>query len=233
MDRFSPLRNPGATFGGLTEGRRRPRIVIADGHKLIAEVCKSLIEPEFEVVATVSDGRTLLRAVEGLRPDVVILEVKLPELNGLNAGEQIKLISRSTKLVFLTADLRPDLAAEAFRRGAAGYVLKQCDAEELLIAVRRVLSGESYLSPLITKDTVQFLLRSGAPYEEKKPISARQSEVLQLVAEGKSMKEIASVLRLNPGTVAFHKYRVMDALGLKNTAALIEYAIKHHMISAQ
>jgi DNA-binding NarL/FixJ family response regulator len=127
--------------------------------------------------------------------------------------------------------LGPDVAAEAFRRGASGYVLKHCNAEELVVAVRRVLRGESYLSPIITKDTVEFLLRSGAVYREEKQISARQSEVLQLLAEGKSMKEIAFILNLKPGTVAFHKYQIMDVLGIKSSAGLIEYAIKHHMIS--
>jgi len=125
----------------------------------------------------------------------------------------------------------PDVAAEAFRRGASGYVLKHCSAEELVQAVRRVLRGDSYLSPLITRDTVEFLLRSGAVYNEEKRISGRQSEVLQLLAEGKSMKEIAFILQLKPGTVAFHKYRIMDVLGIKTSAGLIEYAIKHHIVS--
>lgn len=213
--------------------RHRPRILIADDHKLVAEACKSMLEPEFDVIAVVPDGRALLQAAEELRPDVVILDISMPELNGLDAGEQIKHRNRSIKLIYLTMALGPEIAAEAFRRGASGYVLKQCNAEELLIAVRRVLHGESYLSPLITKDTVEFLLRSGAAYEEEKRISSRQSEVLQLLAEGKSMKEIAYILQLKPGTVAFHKYRIMDILGIKTSAALIEYAIRHHMISPQ
>lgn len=220
-------------LGDKMNGRHRPRVLIADDHKLVAEACKSLLEPEFDVVAVVPDGRALLQATEELHPDVVILDISMPELNGLDAGEQIKHKNRSTKLIYLTMALGPDIAAEAFRRGASGYVLKQCNAEELLIAVRRVIRGESYLSPLITKDTVEFLLRSGAAYEEEKRISSRQSEVLQLLAEGKSMKEIAYILQLKPGTVAFHKYRIMDILGLKTSAALIEYAIKHHMISQQ
>ncbi len=213
--------------------RHRPRILIADDHKLVAEACKSLLEPEFDVVAVVPDGRALLQVTEELHPDVVILDISMPELNGLDAGEQIKRKNRSIKLIYLTMALGPDVAAEAFRRGASAYVLKQCNAEELLIAVRRVLRGESYLSPLITKDTVEFLLRSGAAYEEEKRISSRQSEVLQLLAEGKSMKEIAFILQLKPGTVAFHKYRIMDILGIKTSAALIEYAIRRHMISPQ
>jgi DNA-binding NarL/FixJ family response regulator len=213
------------------ENRHRARVLIADDHKLVAEACKGLLEPEFDVVGTVSDGRALLQAAAELRPDVVILDISMPQLNGLDAGEQIKQKSRGTKLIFLTMMLGPDVAAEAFRRGASGYVLKHCNAEELVIAVRRVLKGESYLSPAITKDTVEYLLRSGAIYKEQKHISGRQSEVLQLLAEGKSMKEIAFILNLKPGTVAFHKYQIMDVLGIKTSAGLIEYAIKHHMIS--
>jgi DNA-binding NarL/FixJ family response regulator len=213
------------------ENRHRARVLIADDHKLVAEACKGLLEPEFDVVGTVSDGRALLHAAAELRPDVVILDISMPQLNGLDAGEQIKQKSRGTKLIFLTMMLGPDVAAEAFRRGASGYVLKHCNAEELVVAVRRVLKGESYLSPAITKDTVEYLLRSGAVYKEQKHISGRQSEVLQLLAEGKSMKEIAFILNLKPGTVAFHKYQIMDVLGIKTSAGLIEYAIKHHMIS--
>lgn len=213
------------------ENRHRARILIADDHVLVAEACKSLLEPEFEIVGMVADGRALLQAAAELRPDVVILDISMPQLNGLDAGEQVKQKNRATKLIYLTMIQGPDVAAEAFRRGASGYVLKHCSAEELIVAVRRVLRGDSYLSPLITRDTVEFLLRSGAVYNEEKRISGRQSEVLQLLAEGKSMKEIAYILQLKPGTIAFHKYRIMDVLGIKTSAGLIEYAIKHHIVS--
>jgi len=213
------------------ENRHRARILIADDHILVAEACKSLLEPEFEIVGMVADGRALLQAAADLRPDVVILDISMPQLNGLDAGEQVKQKNRAIKLIYLTMIQGPDVAAEAFRRGASGYVLKHCSAEELVQAVRRVLRGDSYLSPLITRDTVEFLLRSGAVYNEEKRISGRQSEVLQLLAEGKSMKEIAFILQLKPGTVAFHKYRIMDVLGIKTSAGLIEYAIKYHIVS--
>ncbi len=213
------------------ESRHRPRLLIADDHVLIAEACKNLLEPEFQVVGVVSDGHALLKAAPELKPDVVIVDIAMPQLNGLDAGEQIKQKNHAIKLIYLTMNVRPDVAAEAFRRGASGYVLKHCTADELIVAIRRVLRGESYLSPLITKDTVEFLLRTGAAYSEEKRISGRQSEVLQLLAEGKSMKEIAYILQLKPGTVAFHKYRIMEVLGLKSNAELIEYAIKHHMVA--
>jgi len=213
------------------ENRHRARVLIADDHVLVAEACKGLLEPEFEVVGMVADGRALLQAAAELRPDVVILDISMPQLNGLDAGEQVKQKNRAIKLIYLTMIMGPDVAAEAFRRGASGYVLKHCSAEELIVAVRRVLRGDSYLSPLITCDTVEFLLRSGAVYKEEKRISGRQSEVLQLLAEGKSMKEIAYILQLKPGTIAFHKYRIMDVLGIKTSAGLIEYAIKHHIVA--
>jgi DNA-binding NarL/FixJ family response regulator len=208
----------------------RPRILIADDHIFIAEACKNLLEPEFDVVGIVADGRALIQAAADLRPHVAIVDIAMPQLNGLDAGEQIKKAHPATKLIFLTMTLAADVAAEAFRRGASGYVVKHSSAEELLVAVRRVLRGESYLSPVITKDTVGYLLRTGAAYQSEKHISERQSEVLQLLAEGKSMKEVADILKVKPGTVAFHKYRMMESLGITTNAELIEYAIKRHML---
>jgi len=213
------------------EDHHRSRVLIADDHRLVAEACRNLLEPEFQVIAMVSDGRELLKAEAELKPDVVILDISMPGLNGLDAGELIKQRNRSVKLVFVTMSLAADVAAEAFRRGASAYVLKQSSADELITAIRRVVRGQSYLTPLITKDTVEYLLLSGRRYQEEKHITTRQSEVLQLLAEGKSMKEVAYILQLKPGTVAFHKYRIMDTLGIKTSAALIEYAIRHHMIS--
>lgn len=213
------------------ESRHRSRLLIADDHTLVAEACKKFLEPEFDVVGIVGNGRALLRMISELRPDVVILDIGMPQLNGLDAGEQIKHLNPSIKLVYLTMNTAPDVAAEAFRRGASGYVVKTSAAEELVTAIRRALRSESYLSPMITKDTVDFLLRSGRSYSNEKRITQRQSEVLQLLAEGMSMKEIASVLDLKPGTVAFHKYRIMQTLGFKTNAELLQYAIKHHMIA--
>jgi DNA-binding NarL/FixJ family response regulator len=212
------------------EHRHRARLLIADDHTLLAEACKSLLEPEFDVVGIVDNGRALLRMACQLRPDVVILDISMPQLNGLDACDQIKRLVPATKVVFLTMNMSPELAADAFRRGASGFVVKTAAAEELLRAIRRALKSESYLSPAITKETVDFLLRSGGAYAKEKRITPRQSEVLQLLAEGKSMKEIASVLNLKPGTVAFHKYRMMESLGLKTNAELIQYAIKRHLI---
>ena len=212
------------------EHRHRARLLIADDHTLLAEACKSLLEPEFEVVGIADNGRTLLRLACDLKPEAVVLDIAMPQLNGLDAGDQIRRLFPATKLVYLTMNMSPEVAAEAFRRGASGYIVKSSAAEELVRAIRRALKSESYLSPLITKETVEFLLRSGDSSAEEKRITRRQSEVLQLLAEGMSMKEIAGVLNLKPGTVAFHKYRIMESLGLKTNAELLQYAIKHHLI---
>jgi len=208
----------------------RARLLIADDHTLLAEACKNLLEPEFEVVGIVDNGRTLLELARTTRPDVVVLDIAMPQLNGLDAGDQIKRTLPATKLVFLTMNMSPDIAAEAFRRGASGYVVKSSAAAELVTAIRRAIRSESYLSPLITKETVDFLLRCGLSSGGEKQITSRQSEVLQLLAEGMSMKEIASVLNVKPGTVAFHKYKIMETLGFKTNAQLLQYAIKHHLI---
>jgi DNA-binding NarL/FixJ family response regulator len=212
------------------ERHPRARLLIADDHTLVAEACKKLLEPEFQVVGIVANGRELLQAAAELKPNAVILDIAMPQLNGLDAGEQLKRLMPSCRLVYLTMNTAPDVAAEAFRRGASAYVVKNSAAEELVTAIRRALRSESYLSPIITKDTVDFLLRSGQMPSERR-LTRRQSEILQLFAEGLSMKEIANTLDLKPGTVAFHKYNLMQVLGLKTNAGLLQYAIKHHLIS--
>ena len=191
----------------------RPKIIIADDHTLVAEACKKLLEAEYDVVATVGDGRALVRAASTLKPQLIVVDVAMPLLNGLDAGQQIKQMLPSVKLVYLTMSQDANMAVEAFRRGASAYLLKTCAASELTVAVREVLKGRSYLSPAIASDTVDFLLRQGKVLaEEGDQLTERQRAVLQLLAEGKSMKEIASVLKLTPRTVAFHKYRFWQPL---------------------
>jgi len=212
------------------ENRHRARLVIADDHTLLAEACKGLLEPEFDVVGIADNGRALLQLAFELKPEIVLLDIAMPQLNGLDAADQIKHALPRTKLVFLTMNVSPEIAAEAFRRGASGYVVKTAAAEELVRAVRRALKSESFLSPSITKETVEFLLRSGHSGQDEKEITQRQREVLQLLAEGRSMKEIAGLLNVKPGTVAFHKYKMMETLGIKTNAELLQYAIKHHLV---
>jgi DNA-binding NarL/FixJ family response regulator len=210
----------------------KARLLIADDHKLLAEACKSILEPEFEVVGIVTDGRSMVSAAATLKPDVIILDISMPQLNGLDAAEQIKHKQPYIKLVFLTMNLGADVAAEAFRRGASGYVLKQSAAEELVVAVRKVMQGASYLSPLIARETVTFLLNQRNSTSKENRITKRQSEILQLLSEGMSMKQVASVLDVKPGTVAFHKYRMMETLNVKTNAELLEYAIKRQMTTS-
>lgn len=213
--------------------RNLPRIIIADDHTLVAEACRKLLEPDYEVVATVSDGRALVRAVAEFRPDLIIVDVSMPLLNGLDAGQQAKELLPSVKVIFLTMNHDVDLAAEAFRRGASGYLLKTCAASELAVSVRDVLRGKSYLSPLIAKETVNFLLRQDKKLvDEADRLTERQREVLQLLAEGKCMKEVAAVLNLATRTVAFHKYRIMDVLNIRTNSELVQYAIRNHLIAA-
>lgn len=213
--------------------KRKPvaRILIADDHRLLAEACKSLLEPEFQVVGIVTDGRSLLKAAAAMKPDVIILDIAMPHLNGLDAGDQINRDMPRIALIYLTMSTEPNVAAEAFRRGASGYVLKQSASDELLIAVRRAVQGASYLSTMIAKETVTFLINQGKQQGGEERTTPRQTEILQLLAEGKSMKEVAAELDLKPGTVAFHKYRMMENLGVKTNAELLEYALKRRMIS--
>jgi DNA-binding NarL/FixJ family response regulator len=216
----------------VREQRAVARILIADDHQLLADACKNLLEPEFLVAGIVTDGRHLADAVAECKPDIVLLDIYMPRLNGLDAGEQVKKKNPGIKLIFLTMTFAADVAAEAFRRGASGYVLKQSAGTELLLAVRKVNRGESYLSPLVAKETVTFLLNMRKPFTEEKRLTRRQSEILQLLAEGLSMKQVASVIDVKPGTVAFHKYRMMGMLNIGTNAELLGYALKQQMIGS-
>jgi DNA-binding NarL/FixJ family response regulator len=183
---------------------------------------------EFDIVGQVADGRALVAAAEALDPDVIVLDISMPLLNGLEAGRQIKQKSRGVKLVYLTMNEDPDLAAEAFRCGASAYLLKRSAASELTTAIREVMQGRSYITPLITEGVVGSLLN--VDEKSRHQLTPRQVEVLQLLAEGRSMKEVGSLLNLTPRTVAFHKYRMMEQLGVKSTAELVQYAVKHHIV---
>ncbi|HXY07948.1 MAG TPA: response regulator transcription factor [Terriglobales bacterium] len=211
----------------------RSRILIADDHTLVAELCKKLLENEFEVVGTVSDGRALVQAASELKPDVIVVDIAMPVLNGLDAARKAREIIPAVKLIFLTMNNDPELAAEAFRCGASGYLLKTCASSEMVTAVRKVLRGMTYLSPTLSKDTVDFLRRQRETLgKEEERLTERQREVLQLLAEGKAMKEIGDILKMTTRTVAFHKYRIMEVLDAKNTADLVRYAVRNHLIAA-
>jgi DNA-binding NarL/FixJ family response regulator len=207
----------------------RPRVLLADDHVLLLGAFEKLLAGECDIVGQVNDGRALVAAAQELKPDVIVLDISMPLLNGLEAGRQIKQSLPTIKLVFLTMNEDADLAAEAFRFGASAYLLKRSAPSELLTSIREVMQGRSYVTPLVTEGLVGSLLR----VEERGPaheLTARQREVLQLLAEGHSMKEVASVLNLTPRTVAFHKYRMMEQLKVKSTAELIQYAVRHHIV---
>jgi DNA-binding NarL/FixJ family response regulator len=207
------------------------RLIIADDHTLIAEAFQKLLEPSCDVVATVTDGRALLIAARDLRPEVIVLDVAMPLLNGLDAARYIRKMDPSIKLVFVTVSEDPDIAAEAFRAGGSAYLLKRSAGAELLTAIHEVLKGRSYVTSLVTGGVVQSLMRHRDGEEKSRELTTRQCEVLQLIAEGKSMKEVGSILQISTATVAFHKYRIMEQLHIKTSAELIRFAVHQHLVS--
>ncbi len=207
-----------------------PRVILADDHTLIAEALHRLIAPQFDVVATVADGHALLDSAASLKPDVVVVDIAMPLLNGLEAGRQLKQKMPGVKLIFLTMNEDPELAMEAMKSGASGYVLKQSAASELLHALQTALQGKSYVTPRIARRMQESFIRNPQGRKHHESLTPRQKEVVHLLAEGKSMKEAADILRLAPRTVAFHKYRVMQDLGLKTNADLIRFAIKNRIV---
>jgi DNA-binding NarL/FixJ family response regulator len=211
----------------------RPRILIADDHTLVAELCQKLFETEFDVVGVVSDGQSLLRAAAQLKPDVIVVDVAMPILNGLDAGQQAKEMLPAVKLVYLTMNSDVEVAAEAFERGASGYLLKTCAVAEMVVAVREVLRGKSYISQGLSRDAIDCLRwQNRKLVQEEERLTGRQRQVLQLLAEGKVMKEVAGILNMKARTVAYHKYRMMEALGAKSNAELVKYAVRNHIVAA-
>jgi DNA-binding NarL/FixJ family response regulator len=207
------------------------RLIIADDHTLIAEAFQKLLEPACDVIATVTDGRALLVAARDLRPEVIVLDVAMPLLNGLDAARYIRKMDPSIKMVFVTVSEDPDIAAEAFRAGGSAYLLKRSAGAELLTAIHEVLKGRSYVTSLVTGGVVQSLMRHRDGEERGRELTTRQCEVLQLIAEGKSMKEVGNIRQISTATVAFHKYRIMEQLHIKTSAELIRFAVHQHLVS--
>jgi len=208
----------------------RPRVLLADDHTLLLEAFEKLLEPDYTVVGAVSDGRALLAKAAELKPDVIVLDIAMPLLNGLDAARKLKKTMPAIKFVFLTMNEDPDLATEAFRIGASGYLLKTSAASELTKAINEALSGRSYVTPLITQGMVESFIGRSDEERDGPQLTPRQREVLQLLAEGYSMKEAAKILKVTSRTVAFHKYRMMEQLHLKTNADLIQLAIRKGMI---
>jgi DNA-binding NarL/FixJ family response regulator len=208
----------------------RRRVLLADDHTLLLEAFEKLLEHDYTVVGTVSDGRALLNAAAKLKPDVIVLDIAMPLLNGLDAARQLKKTMPAIKLIFLTMNEDPNVAREAFRAGASGYLLKTSAASELSKAINAALCGRTYVTPHITQGMEESLIRQPVDDRAAPPLTPRQREVLQLLAEGRSMKEAAKILCVTPRTVAFHKYRMMEKLNLKNNADLIQFALQEFIL---
>ena len=211
------------------QSRNRPRVLIADDHSVVAEGLRSLLEKKYDVVGMVANGRELLAEAPKLKPDVIVLDIGMPLLNGLDAAARLNSSVPQTKLVFLTMKDDPNLAAAALKLGAVAYVLKHAAASELLKAVSEVLQGRSYVTSKLRAEN--WAVRDARAQQFSKELTPRQQEVLQLLAEGRPMKEIAGILKLSEKTVMFHKYHIMESFNLKNNAELVLFALKHHLIS--
>jgi len=210
---------------------RRPRLLLADDHVLVAEALKSLLAPEFDLVGVVEDGRELVEAAGKLRPDVIVADVTMPHLNGIDALAQLRQGGDRTPVVFLTMHRDVAFARRALEAGAAGFVLKHSAPAELIAAIRAALHGGTYLTPQLAGEVLESMKegreRTSDPIASLTP---RQREVLQLLAEGRSAKEIAARLEISVRTVEFHKYQMMEALNIHNSAELIHVAIKHGLV---
>lgn len=211
---------------------KKPRVLLADDHKIVIEGLKNLLESEFEILGSVEDGRALVERASTLHPDVIVADVSMPLLNGIEAARQIKKIDATIKIVFLT--MHPDAiyAANAFEAGASGFVLKHSASSELIRAIHEAIKGRTFVTPLIAGDLIHIYQGGESPEKDLfKKISPRQREVLQLLAEGKTAKEIASILNISTRTVEFHKYKMMEQHNISTSAELVHYAIKHGIIS--
>jgi DNA-binding NarL/FixJ family response regulator len=211
---------------------KKTTVLLADDHRIVLEGLKGLLADEFEIVGTVEDGRALLEQVEQLCPDVIVVDVAMPLLNGIDAVRQIKKSGLETKVVFLTMHHDAMYAKEAFEAGALGFVLKHSAPSELTRAIQEALKGNTYISPAIAQEVMQLYkgevdAKAGA----SSALTLRQREVMQLLAEGKSAKEIAHILHISTRTVEFHKYNMMEQLGIKTSAELVHFAIKHGIVS--
>lgn len=206
----------------------RPQILIADDHPVFAESLRLLLEKSYGVVGTVSDGRALLIAAAKLKPNVIVVDVGMPLLNGLDAARRVREQSPKVKIVFLTMQDDPNLAAAALEIGQVGFVLKHSAGSELLKAIAEVLRGKSYLTPKLRSD--DWVVMKQRARQFSKELTARQRDVVQLCAEGRPIKEIAGQLNLSEKTVEFHKHHIMDAFNLKNNADLVLFALKQGLI---
>ena len=206
----------------------RPRVLLADDHRMVAEGLKSLLPDELELVGIVEDGRAMIEAAEELRPDVIVADITMPNLNGFEALARLRKSHPNIKVVFLTMHQNAGYARRALEAGASAFVVKHAAPEELVLAIHAALSGKTFITPSLTKQVVEQA-ESGASVQDEgaKSLTPRQREILQLLAEGRSAKEIANDLAISARTVEFHKYQMMEMNGLHSSAELIHFAIKH------
>jgi DNA-binding NarL/FixJ family response regulator len=212
---------------------KRARVILADDHTLMLDALKSMLEPEFEVVGIFADGLSLVEGAAALEPNVIVLDIGMPNMNGLLAGERLRQLVPRARLIYLTMNHDPDIAAEAFRLGASGYVVKNAAASELVRALREVVRGGTYVTPIMTKDMSGSFVQNFKHMKEPRQLTLRQKEVLQLLAEGHTMKKVAYILNVSPRTIAFHKYTMMEHLHFKSNAELIQYAMKTSIMPAE
>jgi len=209
----------------------RERILLVDDHVLILDAFKKLLEPVYRVVGTVSDGSKAVAEAIRLRPDVLLMDIGLPRLNGLDACQRIKAATPEVRVICLSMNEDPDTAEEAIRRGASGYVLKKSPSVELFEAIQTVLQGKSYVSAALSKGMTSLFVTNARAREHRSNLSLRQREVLQQLAEGRSMKEAADSLQIKTRTVAFHKYAMMEQIGIKTSAELVCYAVELGLVA--
>ena len=209
----------------------KPRILLADDHTLVVEAFSKLLEGRFEIVGTAGDGRTLLEKSAQLQPDVVLLDLSMPLLNGFEAGERLKKLLPRAKLIVLTMTEDTEVAADVLDSWASGFLLKKSASGELVMAIQEVLKGKTFVTSHISGELADRVARSGQ--SKSKALTSRQREVLQLLAEGRTMKEAADILHVSTRTVAFHKYKIMEQLELKTNSDLLRFAIKERIVTAE
>lgn len=209
----------------------KAKVLLADDHALVADGLVNLMKDDFDLVGVVHDGRALVDAADRLRPDVIVTDITMPVMNGLDAIRQIRTRRPDARIVVLTMHRDAHLAAEAFRCGASGYLLKISSSEELIAAIREVAQGRSYVTTMMTKDLIGALMNPASGAQQERALTARQLEVLGLVADGKTMKEVAVALDISVRTAESHKYEIMQVLGVQTTAALIQYAVRMNLVT--
>jgi len=211
----------------------RPRVIIADDHTFVAELCQQFLEPEFDVVDVVTNGRDLVISATDMKPDVILVDIAMPVMNGLEAATRIKAVLPEVKVIYLTMNSDPQIAVHAFDAGASGFILKTCAASDLLLAIRSVVQDRTWISPVLREAIEQLRWELAKSRTRSRRLSPRQREVLQLLAECKTSRQVAKRLRMTRRTVFFHKYQMMKTLGARNNADFVKYALRNRIVGRE